>query len=202
MVETIAQFARRYRHRTSLGIAIALALAWCNGAFAAGEPRAYLVRGWFGVFSTGLDSLADAMKAKGVKAEVVGHLYSDQAVAEILKARAAGDIGPIILVGHSQGANNVIDMARALAARKVPVDLLVTLAPLLQNPVPANVVRAVNFYQSPGWGQAITADPAFHGKLANVNLIGDISVTHISIDKSEKVHNDILHEIDALPRGK
>ena len=38
------------------------------------EPRVLLLRGWFGVFSTGLDSIADALRAKGIRADVVGHL--------------------------------------------------------------------------------------------------------------------------------
>jgi len=33
-------------------------------------------------------------------------------VTEILRERSAGQIRPLVLVGHSQGANNVIDMAR------------------------------------------------------------------------------------------
>jgi hypothetical protein len=180
---------------------IALALLWCNCAFA-GEARVLMLRGWFGVFSSGLDGLADELKAKGIKAEVAGHLHWEAAVAEILRDRAAGNTGPIILIGHSQGANNVIDMARALEPRKVPVDLLVTLAPLLQNPIPANVVHAINYYQSPGWGQAIAPDPGFHGKINNVNLIGDITVTHVSIDKSERIHSELLREITAVARGK
>src|SRR5262249_50285133 len=73
-------------------------------------------------------------------------------VSEIVKDRAAGKNGSLVLVGHSQGANNVIEMARLLEKEKLPVDLLVTLAPLFQDPLPGNVVRAINYYHSPGWG--------------------------------------------------
>jgi hypothetical protein len=184
-----------------IGMVLAVALFWCNPGFAA-EPRVLLLRGWLGVFSTGLDSLADELKAKGIKAEVAGHLHWDTAVSDILRARAAGETGPIVLVGHSQGANNVIDIARALEPRKVPVDLLVTLAPFLQNPIPANVLRAVNYYQSPGWGAALVGDRGFHGKLSNVNLVDDPTILHVSVDKSTKIHADILREIEALVRGK
>jgi hypothetical protein len=48
---------------------VATALLWGNCALA-GEPKVILPRGWFGVFSTGLDSLAGELKAKGIKAEV------------------------------------------------------------------------------------------------------------------------------------
>src|SRR5579864_657186 len=184
-----------------LGAVVATALVWSNCALA-GEPKVILLRGWFGVFSTGLDSLADELKAKGIKAEVEGHLYWTKAVSEILQDRAAGKTGPIVLVGHSQGANNVIDIARSLESKNVPVDLLVTLAPFLQYPIPANVVRAVNYYQSPGWGAPLKGDTGFHGTIANNELSGEWTITHINIDKSSKVQADILRQIEALTQAK
>ena len=72
---------RAHEHRDALRLrlgasclAVAIALLWCNCALAA-EPRVLLLRGWFGVFSTGMDSLASELKAKGIKAEVAGHVY-------------------------------------------------------------------------------------------------------------------------------
>jgi hypothetical protein len=184
-----------------VGAVIALALLWCGSALAA-EPRVLLLRGWFGVFSTGLDGLADELKKKGINAEVEGHLYWSTAVSAILRERASGTIRPLVLVGHSQGANNVIDMARSLDEHKVPVDLLVTLAPFLQYPVPANVLRAVNFYQSGGWGAPLSGDSGFHGKILNVDMADDPTILHISIDKSERVQAQILREIAGLPQPK
>ncbi len=177
---------------------MAIVLLWGSCALAAEHPRVLLLRGWFGVFSTGLDALADELKAKGIYVEVAGHLYWETAVEDIVRERAAGKVAPIVLVGHSQGANNVIDMARELAKHNVQVDLLVTLAPFLQEPVPANVLRAMNFYQSPGWGAPLTTAEGFHGKLLNIDVSNDWTITHISIDKSEKIHARIAREVLAL----
>jgi hypothetical protein len=194
--------AQNHRHtfRSELGarcLAAAIALMCCSPAFA-GEPRVLLLRGWFGVFSTGMDGLADELKSKGIKAQVAGHLYWSTALKEIVRDRAAGKTGPLVLVGHSQGANNVIDMARSLEKQKIPVDLLVTLAPFMQDPIPGNVVRAVNFYQSPGWGAPLTTDRGFHGKLSNINVSDDWTIAHVSIDKSARIHAEIAREIAAL----
>jgi hypothetical protein len=68
--------------------------------------------------------------------------------------------------------------------------------------MPNNVLRAVNFYQSPGWGAPITGDANFHGKIVNVNMKDDPTVLHINIDKSSKVHADIVREILALSQAK
>jgi pimeloyl-ACP methyl ester carboxylesterase len=181
-------------------LCVAIALVWSSATKA--ETRVYLLRGWFGVFSTGLDSLADELKSKGINAEVAGHLYWSTAVSDILRERAAGKVRPIVLIGHSQGANNVIDIARALQEKKVPVDLLVTLAPFMQYPIPANVVRAINYYQAPGWGAPLSADTGFHGKLSNIDVAEDPSIFHITIDKSARIHADILREVTALSQAR
>ncbi len=81
----------------------------------------YLLRGWFGVFSTGMDELAAALNAQGAKAEAIGHLSWKATVSKIVQSRTAGRTGPLVLVGHSQGANNVIEMARSLETHKLPL---------------------------------------------------------------------------------
>jgi hypothetical protein len=177
---------------------VAILLAWCDLTQAAGTARVILLRGWFGVFSTGLDTLTDELKGLGIDAEVAGHLSWQNEIAEILRERAAGRTGPLILVGHSQGANNVIDMARALEPSHVTVDLLITLSPFMQNRVPANVVKAINYYQAPGWGQPLEAEPGFHGTLINVNLADDPTISHIGIDKNSKTQTAIVREIAAV----
>jgi predicted esterase len=181
-------------------VSIAIALLWSSAANA--ETRVYLLRGWFGVFSTGLDGLAEELRSKGIKAEAVGHLAWKSTVSEIVKDRAAGKSASLVLVGHSQGANNVIEMARLLEREKIPVDLLVTLAPLFQDPIPGNVVRAINYYHSPGWGAPVVADAAYHGKLSNINLGGDVGISHIAMDKSPKIQAEIERAILSVPQTK
>jgi hypothetical protein len=186
---------------STLGIlCLAITLLWSSAAKA--ETRVYLLRGWFGVFATGLDSLAAELRSKGIKAETVGHLAWKTTVSNIVKDHASGNSGPLVLVGHSQGANNVIDMARLLQRENIPVDLLVTLAPAMQDPVPGNVVRAINYYHSPGWGAPVTADPGYRGKLSNVNLGGDLGISHMAIDKNPKIQGQIERAILAVSQTK
>jgi hypothetical protein len=183
--------------QASLGVlCVTIALVWSSATKA--ETRVYLLRGWFGVFSTGLDTLATELRGKGIKAETAGHLAWKTTVSDIVKWHATSDTGPLVLVGHSQGANNVIDMARLLQRENISVDLLVTLAPAMQDPVPDNVVRAINYYNSPGWGAPITADAGYRGELTNINLGGDIGLYHMAIDKNPTVQAEIERSILAL----
>jgi hypothetical protein len=193
------QIDRRYAS-SCVGVIAVILILYCGPAHA--ETRVLLLRGWFGVFSSGLDAIAESLKTKGIHAEVAGHLQWKAAVDEILRERAQGKTDSIVLVGHSQGANNIIDMARLLDVQNVPVALLVTLAPYRQNPVPANVMRAVNYYQSGGWGAPLTAGPGFRGKLSNVDVAEDTEVSHINIDKSPRVQAEIAREIAAVAKTK
>ena len=185
-------------HRTIAWAVLAVALPSCNLAHA--ETRVYLVRGWFGIFSTGLDKMAEELRGKGMTAEVIGHLEWKARVSEIVAARSAGQAGTLVLIGHSQGANNVIDMARELDRAGVPVALLITLAPWLQDPVPRNVARAVNYYQSPGWGSPLTSDPDFRGELVNNNVDSDSGILHINIDKDPRIQAEVVRAIAALSK--
>jgi hypothetical protein len=190
---------RNYVGSLWVGVVAIIALLYCSPARA--EARVILLRGWFGVFSTGLDEIADALKAKGIRAEVAGHLYWRTAADDILRERAEGKTDALVLVGHSQGANNVIDMARVLEAKNVPVALLVTLAPYRQNPIPSNVMRAINYYQSTGWGAPITAGTGFQGRLSNIDVKEDSTVSHINIDKSTRVQAEIAREVGAVVKA-
>lgn len=177
---------------------LALALLWCGCGLA--QTQAYLLRGWFGVFSTGMDTMAEQLRSKGIEAEAVGHLAWKSTAAKIVKERAAGRRGRLALVGHSQGGNNVIDIARELEAHKIPVHLLITLVPFMQDPVPGNVLRAVNYYQSPGWGSPLTVEQGIKGELSNINLAGDFATFHVNIDKVPKIQAEIVNAIVTLPR--
>ena len=190
---------RKYVSTLWVGVVAVVTLLYWSPAHA--DTRVILLRGWFGVFSTGLDEIADALKAKGIRAEVVGHLYWRTAADDILRERVEGKTDALVLVGHSQGANNIIEMARMLEAKNVPVALLVTLAPYRQDPIPGNVLRAINYYQSTGWGAPIAAEPGFRGRLLNIDVKEDSTISHINIDKSTRIQAEIAREVGAVVRA-
>ena len=144
------------------GVLCAAAVLMWSGAAPAdrADTHVFLLRGWFGVFSTGLDTLAEDLRTKGIKAETADHLAWRSILSKVIKDRAAGNSGPLVLIGHSQGGNNVIDIARVLEREKIRVDLLVTLAPFGQDPVPGNVARAINYKETDSPPQLDSDDAA------------------------------------------
>src|SRR3982074_980803 len=144
--------SQRVSKTTAILGALCVAVATLWSSVSKAETQVYLLRGWFGVFSTGLDTMADDLRIKGVKAETVGHLAWKSTAANMIKDSKAGKSGALVLIGHSQGANNVIEMARILEKEGIAIDLLVTLAPLLQDSARFISVAATNYYNSPGSG--------------------------------------------------
>jgi pimeloyl-ACP methyl ester carboxylesterase len=184
-------------------------------------PRAgnvYLVRGWLGVFSTGIDTLGDKLKAAGVQGAVYQEAqWRTLAAAIAEKYKGVKDPEPLILVGHSYGADDVVSIARELEKANVPVDLLVTIDPTTPPRVPANVRRCYNLYQTGLLdalpfirGVPLKPDSDFKGKLQNVNIrvdrtdLLDGDVNHFNIEKKEKIHQEAIKQILATcpPRGQ
>jgi thioesterase domain-containing protein len=153
----------------------------------------YLLRGVLNVFSLGLDQLAYKLQAAGVSSSVQNYLGWRGLADDIIAAYRSGDRGPIILMGHSAGADATIDIARKLQGSGVPVALIVNFDPVSPAPVPPNVRQIVNYYVPAGWGQAVSADKRFKGNLANVNE--DATDNHFSIDKSENLHRKTIAKV-------
>ena len=88
--------------------ALFIGLFSCSFAQAA-ETRVYLLRGWFGVFSTGMDELAAELNAQGAEAEAIGHLSWKATVSRLfslgLQARPAPASGGT-LPGREQRDRN------------------------------------------------------------------------------------------------
>jgi hypothetical protein len=154
------------------------------------------LRGLFNVFSLGMDSLGEELNRRGVETTVDN--YADwQELADKAAARyKAGSENPIILIGHSLGADAVIEMAAYLGRKDVPVALVIPFDGTHPLIAPANVVRVVNLtqrtyaYARPG--------PGFHGSLVNVDVSFDKNIDHINIDKSARTHARAISEVLAV----
>ena len=166
----------------------------------AAQPQArahvYLLRGLFSVFSLGMDSLAEELKRRGVDATV--HSYSDwQTLADGAAADyKAGKEAPIILIGHSLGADDVMEMAAYLGRKGVPVALVVPFDGTQSFAASGNVARVLNLTQRKY--AYMRSGPGFHGALNNVDVSSDRSIDHITIDKSARLHARVVAEVLAV----
>jgi len=182
----------------ALAVGIVVAFGAIPGA-AQPQPRAhvYLLRGLLNIFSLGMDSLAEELKGHGVDATV--HSYSEwQTLADRAAADyKAGKEAPIILIGHSLGADAVMEMAAYLGRKGVPVALVVPFDCTKSFAASDNVAHVLNLTHS-GTYAYMRGGPGFHGTLANVDVSSDPSIDHINIDKSPRLHARVLAEVLAV----
>jgi hypothetical protein len=161
------------------------------------QNRVFVLRGMMGaMFSTGMDDLAGELNARGMRASVHEREWEPVADLAIAEYKAAQGKMKIMLAGHSDGADGILAMSYRLQQLGIPVALAVTFDPtrMLSKPVPANVERYINLYQSSnllGGGSARrVAD--FHGHFANVNLRERYDIGHVTIDKARVLHEAII----------
>jgi hypothetical protein len=149
------------------------------------------------VFSKGMDTLGEKLRAKGFQANVTNHSSWSLIAKKITERYKASKYPePIFLIGHSLGADAVILLSERLAQNDVPVSLVVTFDPVHPRPVPKNVKRFINYYQSNnGWGAAVKPGPGFSASLVNSDLKDRTDLHHTSIDKADFLHEKVIGEM-------
>lgn len=182
------------------GLACQTATAKEAGKAGANRPyQVYLLKGLADVFSSGMDFLQAKLAARGVVGEVHSHSEVEVLAQSAITKWRSGSRGPIIIIGHSLGADAAILMAQRLASAQVPVALLVTFSPVDSAPALANVGRAVNYFQSNSmWHGRIIQGAGFHGMLENVDLAREPEITHFNIEKAEPLHAAIVAKVLAI----
>lgn len=157
-------------------------------------PRIYLIRGLANVFSQGMDDLAAKLRQRGYNATVHEHGAWGGIAAEILQnQRATGGRHQAIIIGHSLGANAVTDIANELARNGGSVALAVAFDPTIQQTLAGGARRYVNFFQSNnGWGASIAAAPGYRGRLENIDLRQQGSLSHFNIEKDPRLHAQVI----------
>lgn len=199
-------------------LGLALALAGCSSAgieaVTTPAPRAptgsvpghvYLLRGLAGeVFSLGFYDLAARIRERGVEA-TVNSMYAPGVLAGEIIAGYRRAPSPIVLIGHSSGADSAIDVAIYLRRANIPVALMFGFDPTpIASRVPDNVDLFINLYQKTnliGGGEAKPAS-GFRGRIVNVDLRERREIIHITLDKSPVLHGLVADKIAAVLRGR
>jgi hypothetical protein len=164
-----------------------------------GAPQIFLLKGLADVFSSGMDKLQGKLSARGIDSVVASHAASDRLADEVAARYRAGDHAPIIIVGHSLGADAAVTMSQRLNDARVPVALVVTFGPVGFPRVMGNVSRAVNFYQAnSAWHGQIVRGPGFRGSLTNIDLENAVDINHFNIEKADRLQARAISQIVAV----
>lgn len=155
----------------------------------------FLLRGLFGVFSLGMDSLAEKLTDRGYSPSVWGWTDAALVASNLIAGHSRGDTSHIVLIGHSLGSNAVVQIAQSLAEKSIPVDLVVTFDITIEMSVPRNVGHFVNFFQHNGFGVAATPEPDFPGEFRNVDLSAVTTLNHGNIDEAPRLQALVIDQI-------
>ena len=183
------------------------------------EGHVYCILGWLGIWSRGMDVIAQRVDSElGVQATSLANSEWPKLASFIRTEHDAGRwSGPLILVGHSIGADDQIRVAKRLNEWNVSVDLLILIDPTVPGLISPNVKHCVNIFKShPG----LDTVPAFRGVKVgstdpartlteNINLrtteveFDTGLINHFNITKIKGVQDMVLAEIvQACPRKK
>jgi hypothetical protein len=174
-----------------------------NGAQNPTEQRArvYLFRGFAGmVFARGMDALAERIDQAGFPATV-----NEAVMCPVIAKAAIADYrtnpAPVVIIGHSVGAACALVFAEMLGAENIPVSLIVTTDPnRIAHDVPLNVERYINVFQSNSvlGGDDVVPAKGFQGHYASFDLAQHNDITHLNIEKSEAIHEQIVSKVQQL----
>ena len=192
---------RKMRRFAFIGALAALLLVPMGSSPSMAQSRAhvYLLRGLMNIFSLGMDDLAQKIEKRGIYATVHNHSEWQTLADSAAAAYKAGKEGPIILIGHSLGADAVMEMAQYLGRKGIPVALVVPFDGTQSFSTPSNVARLVNITQRDY--AYMRKGAGFKGSLYNMDVSSDQSIGHISIDKSPRLHAQVIGYVLAAVGG-
>lgn len=164
----------------------------------------YFLRGLLNVFSRGMDRLSGQLEAKGIRSRVTNYTHwKEFAVLLASQYRTDKSLTPVIIVGHSLGADAAINMGNYLASNGVPVRLIVAFDAVDGgSPVGAGIQEVINFYKSDGVGRVIKASSSFKGKLVNIDVADRKGIDHLNIEKDETLHEEVIAKVTEILNGQ
>jgi hypothetical protein len=186
---------------TTIGLLTAGMMLALGSSPSMAESRAhvYLLRGLMNIFSLGMDTLGDELTRRGVYATVDNYADWESLADRAAANYRAGREGPIIIIGHSLGADAAMEMGNYLGAKGIPVALVVPFDGTESSSAGPGVGRVLNLTQRDY--AYMRRGAGFRGSLVNVDLSSDPNIGHLNIDKSPRLHARVISEVLAVVGG-
>ncbi len=162
----------------------------------------YLMRGLMDIFSRGMDVIAAKINRSGVYAVSTSYTQWQELADNIVARHKAGKVSyPVIIMGHSLGANDASKMASYLGNRGVKVSYVVMFDPTEPGYVGKNVGKVVNYY-IPNGDNRVYKGSGFSGSLQNVAMGNREDITHTTIEKNPGLQARVIGEVMSLTKKK
>ena len=156
-----------------------------------------LMRGLANVFSRGMDEMSERLTGPGFSPRLINHRGWQVAADTIAENYRAGNRAPIIIIGHSLGANAGFRLAKRLQSQNIPVAYLAVFDPTQSLAVPGNVDTFVNFYIN-RTGRPAQFSPTRNQSKVNLNLTTSPGITHTNIDQTRRLQDIVIGRIEQI----
>jgi hypothetical protein len=169
-----------------------------------GYGRIILHRGLMNIWSRGMDTLDSEMRQRGLPVKIYNHTaWQATADALITEYKANKNVLPIIIIGHSLGADAALIMANWLGHNNVPVSLVVTFDGVIDVAhMTAGGASVINYYKPNEFGLEVKAASGFKGTIRNIDLSDQPEINHLNIDKVPSLHDDVIARVLELMKKK
>jgi hypothetical protein len=158
------------------------------------DAQIVLMRGLANVFSRGMDEMSATLTGHGFSPRLINHRGWQVAADAIVQNYRNGNRAPIVIIGHSLGANAAFNLAKRLQSQNIPVAYVAVFDPTQSLAVPANVDTFVNFYLN-RTGRPARFPPTRHKSKVNINLTTSPGITHTNIDQSRRLQDIVIGRI-------
>jgi hypothetical protein len=158
------------------------------------DAQIVLMRGLANVFSRGMDEMSATLTGHGFQPRLINHRGWQNAADTIVQNYRAGNRAPIVIIGHSLGANASFRLAKRLQGQNIPVAYVAVFDPTQSLAVPGNVDTFVNFYLN-RTGRPARFSATRHKSKVNLNLTTSPGLTHTNIDQSRRLQDIVINRI-------
>jgi len=156
----------------------------------------FFMRGLANIFSLGLDAFGREISAAGIENCVFNHGQWQNVVNDLAARNRRGQVSfPVIIIGHSLGANIAPQMATAIGRHGIPVAYVVMLDPVEATVVGGNVEEIVNYFLPRERDTLVHPGRYFTGRLENVDVRKFGRVDHFNIDRNRQLRDVIMRRI-------
>lgn len=150
----------------------------------------YFMRGLANIFSLGLDAFGQEVSKAGIENCVFNHSLWQSVVNDVVERSYRGQVSyPVVIIGHSLGANIAPRMATAMGRSGVPVSYVVMLDPVEATVVGRGVREIYNYYLPKRQDSLLYPGSEFDGFLENVNVAKFGGFDHFNIDKNRQLRD-------------
>lgn len=190
--------------RLALAMLLALIAGTAHAQCAKIRPtqpgEVYFMRGLANIFSLGLDDFGKEITAAGIENCVFNHSYWQSIVNDVVERSYRGEVSfPIVIIGHSLGANIAPKMATAIGNRGIPVSYVVMLDPVEATVVGRNVKEIHNYFLPKRQDNRLYPGSTFDGLvIENVDVTPFGGYNHFNIDKNRQLRNTMKQRIFAF----